>query len=93
MKAVLSSETPENIYPNTRYKNPGDLLPQYKNGLATNKIFQRCVISSGCSGKYPARLAVPFVEVFFLSVPCQQATRSIAIIIVALLTFKWTLEN
>jgi len=63
------------------------LLGRYKDLPAPgNKIFQRCVISSGCSGKYPARLAKPFVEVFFLSVACLQAIRSIAVIIVALIT-------
>jgi hypothetical protein len=33
-------------YPNTWHNNPEDLVPQYKNRLATNNVFQLCVVSS-----------------------------------------------
>jgi hypothetical protein len=39
IKAVRPFDTPESNYPTTWCKNPDDLLPQYENRSATNKIF------------------------------------------------------
>ena len=54
MKAVDVFETPETNYPTTRRKEPEGLLCRYENKFATNKIIQRCVISTGSSGSLPA---------------------------------------
>jgi hypothetical protein len=45
MKAAHSLEMPCSNYRNTQYNYLGNLLPQYGNSLANNKI-QRCVFSS-----------------------------------------------
>jgi hypothetical protein len=46
LKAARSFETGD-IYPTTRRNEPEDLVRQYENRFAANKILQRCVISTG----------------------------------------------
>jgi len=49
------------------------MVLQYENGFANRNIFQRCVISSGYSGKLIASLAVSFAAAFLLSLAFTQA--------------------
>ena len=85
MKAVGVFETSERNYPTTRRKEPEGLLCRYEKKFATNKIFQRCVISTGSSGSlYTGPLAHRPLRCSF-SLACYNSDKSIAVIIVALL--------
>jgi hypothetical protein len=85
------SKRREATTPTTRCNNPEFLLPRQENRFATNKILQPSVISIGYSGNLPATLAVSFPAICSLSLSrITQATR-LSVVIVALLTFKWTL--
>ena len=66
-----------------------DLLSRYADRFATNKIFQRCVIAVGKAATLP--LHQPHLSLLYsFSFPCFTKTGRLAVIIVALLTFKWT---
>ena len=83
MKVVRSFEKSRTNYPTERCYNPEDMLPQYENRMAANKIFQRWGISNKDSGKLPAALVVIF--------RCSSVSLSLSLVIVALIAFKRTL--
>jgi hypothetical protein len=86
-KAVHSFETSGCNYSTTWCKNTEELISEYKNRFVANKIFQFCIFSCGEVASFPLDLAISFTVVFFLSVlVVAQATRSIGVIIITILT-------
>ena len=70
MKVVCSFETSGSIYPTTCCNNPEDLLPQYENRFATNKIFQHC----GSMSNFPHNVSISFAVVFLSVVNMSNQT-------------------
>lgn len=66
-KAACSFETSRSSYPTQRHKNPEDLLPQYKNRFATNKIFSTVSFPVGKQQPSCTTLVVSYAVVFSLS--------------------------
>jgi hypothetical protein len=67
MKAVGVFETSERNHPTTRRKEPEDLLGRYEKKFTTDKIFERCVISTVSSGSPSAYTGLSSAAPFFLS--------------------------
>jgi hypothetical protein len=93
MEGILTCETLRTYKPTKRRNISEDLISQYQNRFATNKIFHRCVISSGKSGDLPA---TPAVSIRCGNLSCflplvTKPTGRLAVIIVALLRQKLTL--
>lgn len=66
-KVACSFETSRSSYPTQRHKNPEDLLPQYKNRFATNKIFSTVSFPVGKQQPSCTTLVVSYAVVFSLS--------------------------
>ena len=89
MKVVCPFETSGSNYTNNRRNNAEDLILRYETMFTTTRS---CVISNGQSRNLAVTLAEYLVAIGFVSLSrLLLITRSLAVIMVGLLTFKYTL--
>ena len=92
ISAATFFETSRSNYPTTQCIKPEDILPQQENRFVSDKTFQLLVISILVMRQAP-RMTPPYLPLQFLYLSSffTQATRSMVLIIFALLTFNWTI--